>query len=124
MSIEDADELFTSRGYWRLMVPRLLGGYVFFVGIGLFSLSEGVDLNKLMIVLGLTFLIIPVAQTVRYRLAAEKHRRLKETYGSRYVQLIEEGKIPISPEGILVLGAPWSHVRRLIPEEGIRIPPY
>ena len=117
MKIENADKFFAASGFWQQMAPYMIGTYAFLCGIGVFSLNHGLDNRKLAIILGLVFLLIPVPQFVRYRLAARKHFELKERYGDRYTRLVEEGQVPINPAAVLVLGSPGKYVQRLIPSD-------
>lgn len=116
MKIDEADAFFSAKGFWRRMVPWMVGSFSAFIGIGVFSLNEGVDNRKLLIIAGIAFLAGPVLQFFRYRWSARRHRELKAQYAERYVQLIEEGKILINPFSVLVLGSPGRQAKVFFPE--------
>lgn len=123
MKIADADNLFTRGQFLRQMLPPMFGSSIFFAGIGYSSINSGYDTGAKLLALCGIFMAALVLQILRYQLAGQKHKELKQLYGERYVSLVEGGKIPISPTGILILNAPWSQVRKLIPEESAYIPP-
>lgn len=123
MKIAEADKFFTRGEFLRQMLPPMSANSIFFAGIGYFSVSSDYDANAKLLALGGAFIITLVLQMLRYQFAGQKHKELKQLYGERYVSLVEDGKIPINPTGILILNAPWSQVRKLIHEESAYIPP-
>lgn len=116
MKIEQADAFFSARGFWLQMVPWMAGSYAFLFGIGVFSLNQGVDDRKLVIIAVLVFLLGPVLQFIRYRWSAHRHGELKARFAERYVELVEAGKISINPFAVLVLGSPGRQAKTFFPE--------
>lgn len=113
MSIEEAEMLFTRKGFWTKVFPQMVACYLVVTGLGLF-ISGNFDpwtasLAAVVIVLALTG-----SQLLSYRKAVKSHQALKAEYGTEYLQLIERDEIRISAASILFFSEPQLSAERLL----------
>jgi hypothetical protein len=114
--MEFADGLFSRAGFIGRIVPAILFHCASIVGIGLFTLSRTApETDPVWICVALCCFVASV-DLIRYSMAAAKHRNLKSCFGQRYIDLVDEGVIPLNAHAVLLLGSPGTFARRLLPE--------
>lgn len=115
--MESAEHLFSRTGFLGRIVPAIALHCAALLGVVLFTLSRTApEIEPLGICIAVCCFIATV-DLVRYRLAAAKHRDLKMRFGKRYVELVDDGTIPLNANGVLLLGSPGTLAERLIEEQ-------
>ncbi len=114
--MESADGLFSRAGFvWRV-VPAVLFHCAAMVGVVLFTLNRTAPEIEPLGICVVVCCFIASVDLIRYRIGAAKHQDLKSCFGQRYAELVEEGKIPLDVNGVLLLGAPGTFSKRLLEE--------
>jgi len=117
VKFETGDKLFSRQGFWLRIFPQMAILYTTLLGVGFFSIRDSLTLSSAFLVAGFVFLVVTAPQIFAYRSAARKHEQLKRIFGQKYVQLVETGKISLTPTSILMLKAPGYMADRLLTEE-------
>ncbi|RYZ10452.1 MAG: hypothetical protein EON61_11805 [Alphaproteobacteria bacterium] len=110
----DADRLFTRHGFWRSIAPVMLFSFVFICGIVVFNLKH-VTIREIVIALPAVFCVITLPQYLMYRWAGSMHDKLKQAHGAAYTDLVEDGKILVTPTTVALMGMPGNGYRRYLP---------
>ncbi|RYG31730.1 MAG: hypothetical protein EON93_12455 [Burkholderiales bacterium] len=109
----DADKLFTKRGFWLSIAPVMLFSFVFICGIVVFNLKH-VTIREIGIALPAVFCVITLPQYLMYRWAGSMHNKLKQAHGTAYTDLLENGRISVTPTTVALMGMPGNGYRRYL----------
>ena len=114
--MELAEGLFSRSGFLGRILPAILLHCVALLGVVLFTLNRTAPETDPIWPCVAVLCLVASVDLIRYSMAAAKHRNLKTCFGQRYVELVNEGKIPLNSHAVLMLGAPGTFARRLLPE--------
>lgn len=112
--LEVADAIFTQRGFVRSIVPYMIFSYVLILLI-VFSNYDGRSFKELLVIFLGVFCLITFPQYLRYKSAGDTHAKLKSIHGKAYEELVDSGKLVVTPVSVAWWGAPASTYRKHLP---------
>lgn len=115
--MELADALFSRAGFIGRILPAIALHCAALLGVALFTLNRTAPETDPVGICVVVCCFIVIVDLIRYRIAAAKHRDLTMRLGQRYVELVNEGKVPLNANGVLLLGSPGTFAERLIEKE-------
>lgn len=108
MTLEQADRLFSKRGFCLQILPYIVLACAPLIALVFAGL--GSSLNWLTGALGAVLIVLALGGSLAaaFRRSSRDHAEMKLKYGKAYSDALADGRIPLSPHTVLMIGSPGS----------------